>query len=313
MLETPKLLKHNLKFGLCCLFHKEDIKFKTYTKASLLKLNINEQKEKILGIINHNIKTLQSAINYCCNNNIESYRVSSDLIPHFQFIQTVLYKDEIENIFTSLSKIDTKNITLSVHPGQHVNLGSPTEEVIKNSLDDLYYHGKLVESLNCLEINIHLGGTYGKKESAKERFIENFQSLYNKNITIENDELSYTVEDCLEVADKLKIPVTFDLHHHRCHSLKDDYISQYSEHELFKLCKQTWINAGYNYMRMHLSNPKSKEYRSASKSRSHSDIIYDKTSIPEWLLEESLNFEIHLDIEAKHKEVAIFDLFEHFK
>lgn len=61
-------------------------------------------------------------------------------------------------------------------------------------------------------------------------------------------------------------------------------------------------------MRMHLSNPKTEDYSTASKSRVHSDMIYDLDSIPGWLKQESLSFDIHLDIEAKHKESAIFDL-----
>ena len=61
-------------------------------------------------------------------------------------------------------------------------------------------------------------------------------------------------------------------------------------------------------MRMHLSNPKIQEYTTASKSRGHSDMIYDLDSIPAWLKEESLSFDIRLDIEAKNKETAIFDL-----
>ena len=61
-------------------------------------------------------------------------------------------------------------------------------------------------------------------------------------------------------------------------------------------------------MRLHLSNPKILEYITSSKSRGHSDMIYDLESIPNWLKDESLKFLIHLDIEAKHKEVAIFDL-----
>lgn len=62
------------------------------------------------------------------------------------------------------------------------------------------------------------------------------------------------------------------------------------------------------WIRLHISNPKIELYESASKSRGHSDMIYDIESIPEWLREESLSFEIHLDIEAKHKETAIFEL-----
>lgn len=299
---------HNLKLGLCCLFHNEPIKYKTYTKTALLKLSDSDRNDKILNIISHNIKTLQEAIDYCYKNNIESYRFSSDLFPHFTYISTVLSEKDISWFFDKLKNINTYSIKLSCHPGQHVNLGSPTEEVVKNSVAELNYHLRLCESLNSNECNIHLGGCYNSKELAKNRFIETYNLYKLKHITIENDELSYSVEDCLEVSNRLNIPVTFDLHHHRCHLLKPDYISEYTEHELFLKCKQTWINTGYNYMRMHLSNPKILDYTTASKSRGHSDIIYDLDSIPGWLKEESLCFDIQLDIEAKHKETAIFDL-----
>jgi len=302
-------MNHKLKFGLCCLFHKEPIKFKTYTKTALLKLSDSDRTDKILTVISHNIKTLQEAINYCCINSIESYRFSSDLFPHFDYISSILSDGDMTWLLDKLKSIDTKNIKLSCHPGQFVNLGSPTPDVVQNSLSEIKYHSILCEHLKADEINIHLGsGTYGDKESTKARFMETFRNNDLKNLTIENDELSYSVEDCLEVATILKIPVTFDLHHHRCHLLKPDYVSEFTEHELFLKCKQTWIDAGYDYMRMHLSNPKTGEYASASKSRGHSDTIYDLESIPEWLREESLNFDIHLDIEAKFKETAIFEL-----
>ena len=301
-------MNHNLKLGLCCLFHKEPIKFKTYTKTALQKLSLLQQRDKILGILLHNIRTLQDSIDYCYKNNIESYRFSSDLFPHYNYISTVLSEKDMQFLINKLNLIDTKNVKLSCHPGQFVNLGSPTESVVQNSLSELNYHLQLCEALGSNECNIHLGGIYNDKESAKRRFIETHKNNGLKNLTIENDELSYSVEDCLEVANELKIPVTFDLHHHRCHTLKPDYISEFTEYELFLKCKQTWIDSGYDYMRMHLSNPKIEEYTSASKSRGHSDMIYDLESIPEWLKLESLSFDIHLDIEAKHKELAIFDL-----
>ena len=302
-------MKHNLKLGLCCLFHKENIKFKTYTKSNLEKLSIINRKYKIIEVITHNIITLQRAIDYCYKHNIESYRFSSDLFPHFEYIKHMLSPTELEELLIILSHTDHLNILLSCHPGQYINLGSPTENVVINSVNDINYHQILCDRLNVYEINIHIGsGIYNDKESAKARFIETYRNNNLKNITIENDELSYSVEDCLEVAKELNIPVTFDLHHHRCHLLNPEYVSEYTEHELFLKCKRTWIDAGYNYMRMHLSNPKIQEYTTASKSRGHSDMIYVTDSIPGWLKEESLHFDIHLDIEAKHKETAIFDL-----
>lgn len=207
---------YNLKLGLCCLFHNEPIKFKTYTKTALLKLSKADRTDKILSIITHNIKTLQQAIIYCYENNIESYRFSSDLSPHFDYISTVLDNLTIEKLFQAVQEIDTKHIAISCHPGQFVNLGSLNNDVVMNSIKEIEYHGRLCTALNSKELNIHIGsGTYGNKTEAKSRFIENFSSLYYKHITIENDELSYSVEDCLEVAEALNIPVTFDLHHHR--------------------------------------------------------------------------------------------------
>lgn len=161
-------MNHNLKLGLCCLFHKEPIKFKTYTKTALQKLSLLEQRDKILGIILHNIRTLQDSIDYCYKNNIESYRFSSDLFPHYNYISTVISEKDMQLLINKLNLIDTKNIKLSCHPGQFVNLGSPTPDVVQNSLAELNYHLMLCDSLNSNECNIHLGGTYNDKESAKK-------------------------------------------------------------------------------------------------------------------------------------------------
>ena len=101
-------MTHNLKFGLCCLFHNEPIKFKTYTKTALQKLSMLEQIDKILLICSRNIKTLQEAINYCSKNNIESYRFSSDLFPHFNYISSVLSEKDMSWLFDKLKTTDTK-------------------------------------------------------------------------------------------------------------------------------------------------------------------------------------------------------------
>ena len=70
-----------MEFGLCCLFYKEPIKFKTYTYAGIKKLPKQEAWEKVMSIWKHNISTLQDALNFCKNNNIKSYRIGSDLLP----------------------------------------------------------------------------------------------------------------------------------------------------------------------------------------------------------------------------------------
>jgi UV DNA damage endonuclease len=69
------------------------------------------------------------------------------------------------------------------------------------------------------KIQIHVGGVYGNKEAAKSRFIENFNSLeetLRRRITIENDDRSYSLHDCLDIHKETGIPIVFDTFHHEC-------------------------------------------------------------------------------------------------
>jgi UV DNA damage endonuclease len=292
-----------MEFGLCCLFSKEQIKFKTFTLKTV-------SLEKVEAVYSHNINSLQKALNFCAENGIGSYRISSDLFPKLgTLLETEFFSIEFaEKYLEKLRNLETHNLILSFHPSQFVNMGSPDEKVIQNSVSDLKQHFLISKYLPVREVNIHLGGTYGDKESAKKRFVENVKKYLNADevrlLTIENDELSYSVEDVLEVAKILGIRVTLDIHHHRCYSLKNP--SKFSEKELVKMAGETWKEWGYQ--RMHISSPKS-GYSTPAKSRPHHDFI-DEKDFSEWLFEIE---NLHIDIEAKEKEVAIFQLQQKFK
>ena len=211
-----------MEFGLCCLFHKEPIKFKTYTWSSLEPLllsDLDKGLEKIFTIWDNNISSLQKAIDYCYNNNIKSYRVSSDLFPQFTRVYPYVEK-YLDKYIEKLKNINTKGIILSMHPGQYVNLGSPTQSVVDSSIKDLEYHNLLATALKCNEINIHLGGVYGDKQSAINRFIDVAWKLpFIDKITIENDEYSYNIFEVLHVTSVLGIRATYDIHHQFCYEV----------------------------------------------------------------------------------------------
>jgi UV DNA damage endonuclease len=305
-------LGEQMEYGLCCLFWEEPIKFKTYTYAGITKLlkekGMDSAREKVFGIWQHNVDTLQKAIVYCRDHDIKSYRVGSDLLPqlHRMIGDGIATQDHLEEYTQKLSQINSDGIILSMHPGQHVNMGSPSTDVVTNSVRDLKDHFFVAKPLGCTEINIHLGGGYGDKPAAMARFIENMKTLLTPEelswITIENDELTYGVDECLTVAKELGIRVTFDIHHHRCWKINNpDYTD--SEIELFNKCCVTWND--YGYQRLHISTPKN-GYSTASKSRSHHDFI-TPTDLPMWLADIP---NVHVDIEAKAKETAIFKLRE---
>ena len=289
-------------FGLCCMFYETKINFKTYTWKLINSLIENkrfeEARSKIIHVWKHNIETTQKCIDYCLKNNIKSYRVSSDIFPHFHRSKEIL--GDISEFSLQLSKINKYDLKLSLHPGQFVNLGSNCENVLKNSLQDLDYHFFVADSIGFKEINIHVGGVYNDKKNTTDRFCKNMINFFSqekrKYITLENDEINYCSEDLIEICNRTETRFTFDLHHHRCYSLKHNGLT---EEEAFKAARSTWNE----YQRMHISSPR-EGYISAMKSRPHS-LFINPDDFPEWLLYYDL---LHIDVEAKAKEDAIVRL-----
>lgn len=301
---------------LCCLFKEQPIKFKTFTIKGLEKLSQIEKAQKVHSIYLHNIETLQQALDKCKELNIKSYRISSDLFPKFDYVfKNSILPNGFEDMYSSLLQdIKTYNIILSMHPDQFCTT-SPKDEVVQNSINILKYHFWLAQTLPINSINIHIGGVFGDKESSKDRFIINMKKHLTvdelKKITIENDERSYDILDILDICERLPlIRPTFDIHHFKCYnmslltnnSLGEKVISENIEYYL-KRCKKIWIVNGFNYLQVHLSSPRDDRYLSLKGSSPHSDYIYTSDIIDFRFLD----FDIVVDIEAKHKELAVLD------
>ena len=68
--------------------------------------------------------------------------------------------------------------------------------MVQNCIKDLTIHGDVFDMMGLTrtpynKINIHLGGAYGDKESAMERFCKNFELLpesVKSRLTVENDD-----------------------------------------------------------------------------------------------------------------------------
>lgn len=295
-----------MNFGLCCLFNKEPIKFKTYTFSNIKKMfdiNKEETTVKIETVLENNIRSLQLAINYCSKNNIGSYRISSDIFPQMDRVKLLLGEDFFNVYLGKLENIESCGIILSMHPGQHVNMGSPNISVVESSIQDIKNHIEIASRLGCNEINIHMGGSYGDKKSSKVRFIENMRKFLTREelnfITIENDELNFSIEDVVVVCKDLGVRATYDFHHQRCFFIENR--DKIKEEKLFNMARETWKN--FDYQRVHLSTPR-EGFISKSGARPHSDYI-DINDFPKWILKYE---NVHMDVEAKAKEESIFNL-----
>ena len=162
-------------------------------------------------------------------NGYKFFRIGSDLFPWASEYKISELKD-IEQIKQWLhsagTMAKTHGIRLTSHPGPFNVLVSPHQHVVEKCVVDLSIHGELFDMIGLSrtpynKINIHLGGAYGDKESAMDRFCKNFELLpesVRSRLTVENDdkESMYSVKELYNgIYNRIGVPIVFDYHHHR--------------------------------------------------------------------------------------------------
>ena len=288
----------NIRFGLCCIFLKEDIKFKTTTVTHILKLERSDAIKKLSSLCLHNSVSLMQALEFCKSNQIGCFRINSSILPIKTHdaagydIKDLPDSEEIINNFQKAGQYAKENnIRTCFHPDQFVVLNSPKESVVSNSIKEIEYQADVAEWVNADVVNIHAGAKFGGKEKCLEEFCRNFKRISSRArnlLTLENDDVSYTPEDLLPICEKIHIPLVYDIHHHRCNpdSLSEEFAT--------KRAKETWNREPL----FHLSSPIN-GYESKDR-RSHHDYI-DQNDFPAFWRDEKITVEI----EAKAKEIAI--------
>jgi UV DNA damage endonuclease len=295
-----------MRLGLCCLFLSEPVSFRTTTAKALSSLPRDEQLAKLSLICTHNAVNLKLALETVQRLGIGSFRIMSPLFPRMTHPQVGYQLADLPDgtaIGELLGQIRSyaagNDIRLSFHPDQFVVLSSPTPLVVENSIGELAYQGMLAEAIGAEVINIHAGGAYGDKEQALKRLGDVVQYLPDRvrsRLTLENDDVSYTVRDLLPICQRLSIPLVYDVHHHRCNP------DGLSAEEATDLAGETWQAVGREQY-CHLSSPKGGwEQRN---TKPHADFV-DLADLPGCWLERELT----VDIEAKAKEQAVLRLMQ---
>ncbi len=204
----------------------------------------NSNKENLLSLIDHNLNSLETLIDYNIQNGISLFRISSDLIP---FGSSEAYDLPWQNIYSKKlsiigNKIIGSGMRVSMHPGQYTVLNSPDISVVKRAIQDLNYHTKVLDCLGLgpeHKIVLHLGGAYGDKEKALERFISRFKELgesVRRRLVIENDDRSFNIGDVLKTSAVIGVPVVFD----NLHNALNPADSDTSEINWITKCAVTW-------------------------------------------------------------------------
>jgi UV DNA damage endonuclease len=293
-----------MRFGLCCLFKAEKIRFRTTTARILSALPRQAQITKISAICLANAHSLLQAVQAVDRLGIGAFRVSSPLLPRMTHPEVGYVLEDLADgatiaaLFAATREFAAdRGIRLSLHPDQFVVLSSPRPEVVANSLLELEYHGFLAAALGAEVINIHGGGVYGDKRLAMENFTRAFEQLSPEVagcLTLENDDVSYTVADLLPLCENLAIPLVYDVHHHRCNP------DGLTVEEATRLAAATWRGRTQEQY-CHLSSPRVGWGKGDPKP--HADYI-DLADFPScWR-----GLSMTVDIEAKAKELAVIKL-----
>jgi len=251
-----------------------------------------------------NAMDLDKIMDWNILNGYNFFRITSGLAPWKSEYEWDDLKD-IERIRMYLHsagvKAKTHNLRITSHPGPFNVLTSPHPHVVDNCVSDLTDHGEVFDMMGLSrtpynKINIHIGGAYGDKESAMERFCVNFERLpdsVKSRLTVENDDKAsmYSVKDLYEgVYKRIGIPIVFDYHHHKFCT------GDLSEQQALEMAISTWPDG--ITPATHYSESRSKEYNDDKiRPQAHSDYVLDKI--------ETYGNEIDVMVEAKHKELAV--------
>ncbi len=287
-----------LRFGLCCGFIEQPIKFRTTTATALSRLNREEALTKLALLGAANVSALAAALRYCAAHRVGCFRVNSQVLPlrtHPQQGYSVRDLPNGEEIIQGFAQCGgfarRNNLRISFHPDQFVVLNSPRSEVVTSSIAELEYQAEVAEWIGADVINIHGGGAFGDKRAALSRFalgLERLSARARSKLTVENDDRIFTPADLLPVCRAQAVPLVYDVHHHRCNP------DGLNERTVTEKALETWNREPL----FHVSSPL--EGWHGPRPQRHHQHIDPRDFPPLWR-----DLVLTVEIEAKAKELAV--------
>lgn len=282
--------------GLVCITIGDQVRYRTITRKRLLQFDEIQQATLLRDLYADNLARLQSALDFCTLHHIRLYRFPTNLFP---FADTPHGAAVLAEFTAELHKVGTqatqRSIRLVVHPEQFIVLSSESPQVVANSVMILESQAWLMDLLGqprspwaLLEIH---GGKRGRSAELAA-VIRDLPDAVRLRLGLENDEYAYSAGDILAVCQATGLPMIFDAHHHLLKEKLPSYDDP-SVGAMVQAARATWPDPSWQLV--HLSNGRERFH-----DRSHSDLIAELpaayATVP-WI-----------EIEAKHKEVAISHL-----
>jgi UV DNA damage endonuclease len=302
------------------------------TVAWLNRQSRDVAEQKLWDIMVHNIESIRLLVEWVGNQNdhLRMVRIGSDVLNMFTeptwrgFYDRSDVRDYCQRHLRVVGDLArARDVRLSMHPGQFVVLGSDNPDIVNRSIEEFEYHATLAawmgfaQRFQDFKINVHISGRAGP-EGVRQSYSRLSPEARNC-ITIENEEITWGLGSCLEIADI--IPIVLDIHHHYIHT--GEYIETTDQRVARVIDSWRGVRpvAHYsqspehllvNHPRDQLPNLKAlmESGHKKQKLRAHSD-FYWNTAVNDWALTFLDHF--HIMAESKGKNLSSFALYEYAK
>jgi len=194
------------------------------TVAWLKRQSEQVAEEKLWDLMKGNIESTRKLVERVgkLDEPLRMVRLSSDILPVYTqpdysyFWRLSDVRAYMEKEFARVGDIArSANVRLSMHPGQFTVLASENDGIVGRSIEEFEYHADMARMMGYgktfqdFKINVHISGKRGP---------DGIRAAYKKLstearncITIENEENSWGLDDCLSLSDLL--PIVLDIHH----------------------------------------------------------------------------------------------------
>jgi UV DNA damage endonuclease len=196
----------------------------TTTVAWLNRQSRDVAEQKLWDLMKSNIESVHKLVQRIgtLDESLRMVRIGSDLLPVYTqpdwsyFWQRADVKQYAEQAFARVGETARgANVRLSMHPGQFVVLASENDNIVERSIEEFEYHADMARWMGYgrefqdFKINVHISG---RKGGQGIRDVYGRLSPEARNcLTIENEENSHGLADCLAISDI--VPIVLDIHH----------------------------------------------------------------------------------------------------
>ena len=289
-------------------------------------------EQKLWDIMVQNIESTRSLVERVgtLDEQLRMVRLSSDILPVYTqsdwsyFYRRSDVQKYCETGFGTVGETARRNnVRLSMHPGQFTVLASDNEGIVGRSIEEFEYHADMArwmgygKSFQDFKINVHISGRQGP--AGIRRAYGRLSPDARNCITIENEENSWGLNDCLSISDV--VPIVLDIHHHWIRegeyiSHRDPRVSQVVDSWRGKRPTMHYSVSREDYLVGH-NNICAPDYQALLESgykkqklRAHSD-FYWNSATNDWAVRFLDRFDIMC--ESKGKNLASFTLHDHAK